>query len=64
VVIFQGDEKVLLGDMIRILQIAKLAGAQQIAIAAKRVAPGQSQRLQTGPGTTSGWRAPNAGTRG
>jgi biopolymer transport protein ExbD len=54
VVIFQGDEKVLLGDMIRILQIAKLAGAQQIAIAAKRVAPGQYQRLQTGPGATGG----------
>jgi biopolymer transport protein ExbD len=54
VVIFQGDEKVLLGDMIRILQIAKLAGAQQIAIAAKRVAPGQSQRLQTGAAGTTG----------
>jgi hypothetical protein len=52
VVIFQGDEKVLLGDMIRILEIAKLAGAQQIAIAAKHVAPGQSQRLQTGAGIT------------
>ena len=50
VVIFQGDRKVLLGDMIRILEIAKLAGAQQIAIAAKHVAPGQSQRLQTGAG--------------
>ena len=53
-VIFQGDEKVLLGDMIRILQIAKLAGAQQIAIAAKRVAPRQSQRLQTGAAGTTG----------
>jgi hypothetical protein len=40
--------------MLRILQIAKLSGAQQIAIAAKHVTPGQFQRLQTGPGTTGG----------
>ena len=46
VVIFQGDQKVLLGDMIRILRIANAAGAQQIAIAAKRVAPAQFQRLE------------------
>jgi biopolymer transport protein ExbD len=37
VVVFQGDRKVLLGDMVRILNIAKAAGATQIAIAAKRV---------------------------
>ncbi|HEY6420745.1 MAG TPA: biopolymer transporter ExbD [Candidatus Binataceae bacterium] len=37
VVVFQGDRKVLLGDMVRILNIAKAAGAGQIAIAAKRV---------------------------
>jgi biopolymer transport protein ExbD len=36
VVVFQGDRKVLLGDMVRILNIAKAAGADQIAIAAKR----------------------------
>jgi biopolymer transport protein ExbD len=36
VVVFQGDRKVLLGDMVRILNIAKAAGAAQIAIAAKR----------------------------
>ena len=36
VVIFQGDRTVLLGDMVRILDIAKSAGAEQIAIAAKR----------------------------
>lgn len=36
VVIFQGDRTVLLGDMVRILDIAKAAGAEQIAIAAKR----------------------------
>jgi biopolymer transport protein ExbD len=37
IVIFQGDRSVLLGDMVRILDIAKAAGADQIAIAAKRV---------------------------
>jgi biopolymer transport protein ExbD len=41
VVIFQGDRTVLLGDMVRILDLAKAAGAQQIAIAAQRAAPGQ-----------------------
>src|SRR5215472_11151054 len=41
IVIFQGDRTVLLGDMVRILDIAKAAGAQQIAIAAKRAAPGE-----------------------
>jgi biopolymer transport protein ExbD len=38
IVIFQGDRTVLLGDMVRILDIAKAAGAEQIAIAAKRTA--------------------------
>ncbi|HJU27951.1 MAG TPA: biopolymer transporter ExbD [Candidatus Binataceae bacterium] len=37
VVIFQGDRDVLIGDMVRILDIAKAAGADQIAIAAKHV---------------------------
>ena len=41
VVIFQGDRTVLLGDMVRILNVAKAAGAQQIAIAAKRAMTGQ-----------------------
>ncbi|HUY37482.1 MAG TPA: biopolymer transporter ExbD [Candidatus Binataceae bacterium] len=41
VVVFQGDRKVLLGDMVRILNIAKAAGATQIAIAAKRVTGAQ-----------------------
>jgi biopolymer transport protein ExbD len=36
VVIFQGDRTVILGDMARILEVAKGAGATQIAIAAKR----------------------------
>jgi biopolymer transport protein ExbD len=36
-VIFQGDQTVILGDVARILDVAKAAGATQIAIAAKRV---------------------------
>ncbi|MGH7917673.1 MAG: ExbD/TolR family protein [Candidatus Binataceae bacterium] len=43
VVIFQGDRTVLLGDMVRVLDIAKAAGAEQIAIAAKRVTSAQFQ---------------------
>ncbi len=38
IVIFQGDRTVLLGDMVKILDTAKAAGADQIAIAAKRTA--------------------------
>jgi len=41
IVIFQGDRTVLLGDMVRILDLAKAAGAEQIAIAAQRAVPGQ-----------------------
>jgi biopolymer transport protein ExbD len=41
IVVFQGDRKVLLGDMVRILNIAKGAGATQIAIAAKRATGAQ-----------------------
>jgi len=37
IVIFQGDRTVILGDMVRILDTAKAAGADSIAIAAKRV---------------------------
>lgn len=47
IVIFQGDRTVLLGDMVRILNIAKAAGADQIAIAAKRISGEQ-------PGAASG----------
>jgi biopolymer transport protein ExbD len=36
IVIFQGDRTVLLGDMVQVLDAAKAAGAEQIAIAAKR----------------------------
>ena len=45
IVVFQGDRKVLLGDMVRILNIAKGAGAEQIAIAAKRVTGAQLREL-------------------
>jgi biopolymer transport protein ExbD len=44
VVIFQGDRKVLLGDMVRILKVAKAAGADQIAIAAKRASVEEIER--------------------
>jgi biopolymer transport protein ExbD len=37
IVIFQGDRTVLLGDMVKILEFAKAAGAEQIAIAAQRL---------------------------
>jgi biopolymer transport protein ExbD len=42
-VIFQGDSMVILGDMVRILDIAKTAGAQQIAISVAKLtsAPGE-----------------------
>jgi len=42
IVVFQGDQKVILGDMVRILDVAKRAGAEQIAIAAQAsgAAPG------------------------
>ena len=36
IVVFQGDRRVLLGDMVRVLDIAKRAGAGTIAIAAQR----------------------------
>jgi biopolymer transport protein ExbD len=48
VVVFQGDRTVLLGDMVRILDLAKAAGAQQIAIAARRAAPGEVAAMSGG----------------
>jgi biopolymer transport protein ExbD len=50
IVVFQGDRKVLLGDMVRILNIAKAAGAGQIAIAAKRVTGAQLANQSSGGG--------------
>jgi len=40
IVIFQGDPKVILGDMVRILDIAKTAGAGAIAIAVAQTRSG------------------------
>jgi biopolymer transport protein ExbD len=48
IVVFQGDRKVLLGDMVRILNTAKAAGASQIAIAAKRVTGAQLENQSSG----------------
>ena len=39
-VVFQGDPAVILADMVRILDIAKTAGAQQIAIAVAKLQGG------------------------
>jgi biopolymer transport protein ExbD len=50
IVVFQGDRKVLLGDMVRILNIAKGAGAEQIAIAAKRSTEAQMANYSGGGG--------------
>ena len=40
IVIFQGDPKVILGDMVHILDIAKSAGAEAIAIAVSSLPTG------------------------
>ena len=40
IVIFQGDPRVILGDMVKILDIAKSAGAEGIAIAISKINPG------------------------
>jgi biopolymer transport protein ExbD len=53
IVVFQGDRKVLLGDMVRILNIAKAAGATQIAIAAKRATGAQAQAQANAEGSGS-----------
>jgi len=54
VVIFQGDRQVLLADMVTLMRIAQAAGAEQIAIAAKRVPQAQFERslglIQSGAG--------------
>src|SRR5580693_1395102 len=47
-VVFQGDRKVLLGDMVRILNTAKAAGAATIAIAAKRATGAQIEHNESG----------------
>jgi|SRR5216683_1276458 biopolymer transport protein ExbD len=47
IVVFQGDQKVIIGDMVRILDIAKRAGAGTIAIAAQK-ATGSGGEAPTG----------------
>src|SRR6202166_835692 len=47
-VVFQGDRKVLLGDMVRVLNTAKAAGATTIAIGAKRATTGQIEHNASG----------------
>jgi biopolymer transport protein ExbD len=54
-VVFQGDPAVILADMVRILDIAKTAGAQQIAIAVAKLQGGGGGGAEMGePGLPSG----------
>jgi biopolymer transport protein ExbD len=50
IVIFQGDPKVILGDMVRILDMAKSAGAVEIAIAVSSLPPGGAGASAPGGG--------------
>ena len=50
IVIFQGDPKVILGDMVRILDLAKSAGAEAIAIAVSSLPPGGGAPATPGGG--------------
>src|SRR5271156_4435158 len=50
IVIFQGDPKVILGDMVRILDMAKSAGAEAIAIAVSSLPPGGGGAATPGGG--------------
>jgi biopolymer transport protein ExbD len=52
-VVFQGDPAVILADMVRILDIAKTAGAQQIAIAVAKL-PGGGGGEMGAPALPSG----------
>ena len=50
VVVFQGDPKVVLDDMVRILSLAKSAGADSIAIAVSALPSGGGVALAPGSG--------------
>ncbi len=50
IVVFQGDPKVILGDMVRILDIAKSAGAEAIAIAVAQLPSGGAPAGGGSPG--------------
>ena len=53
-VVFQGDPAVILADMVRILDIAKTAGAQQIAIAVAKMQGGGGGAETGAPALPSG----------
>jgi len=54
-VVFDGDPKVILGDMVRILDIAKSSGADQIALAVSGSSGGTSATAgEMGPGSVPG----------
>ncbi|HKD67225.1 MAG TPA: biopolymer transporter ExbD [Candidatus Binataceae bacterium] len=42
IIIFKGDPKVILGDMVIVLDIAKRAGAQQLGVAVAEAEPGET----------------------
>src|SRR3984893_14516059 len=50
IVVFQGDPKVILGDMVRILDLAKSAGAEAIAIAVSQLPSGGGAPSGGAPG--------------
>ena len=50
IVIFQGDPKVIMGDMVRILDLAKSAGAESIAIAVSSLPSGGGSAATLGGG--------------
>jgi biopolymer transport protein ExbD len=61
-VVFQGDPTVILADMVYILDIARSAGAKQIAVAvAKLPGPDGGVAMPTGPVAPSGPPAGNPG---
>jgi biopolymer transport protein ExbD len=49
VVVFNGDPRVILGDAVRILDIAKSAGADQIALAVSQSNEGGGSEITPGP---------------
>ena len=61
-IVFQGDPSVILADMVYILDIARGAGAKQIAVAvAKLPGPSAGAPMPTGPVAPSGPPAGNPG---
>jgi hypothetical protein len=50
-VVFDGDPSVILGDMVRIVDIAKSSGAQQIALAVSANSSNQTAPMPVPPGS-------------